>query len=690
MRRDRLSQATVGRGRLPLWLLILLLVGALGAAGWVAGRRLGVEGHHRTVELVLDYPETSRLAQAVGRPPREVVAAFQAAGVTTLAVGEYTVVDYLRNGNVVAVPGRELVADQALGRPAPAFLTELRRQGLFHPHSVYLLAANAAAGREFEAALARRFTPREVTRRVVSGRVVWEVPRDLEWLLGQNLGLAPDELRLAAHLGLAVAPRWSNYPDLTPAKLAGLVAQVPAGLGSVAIFSGKRILGYPLLLGATAAALAERGLYFGLVEFADQDGEEELARRTGYRIVRVHSITAGEMEKIKPPVAAARDLRAVRERGIRALYLRPFLAPEQVGREEAALRFNLDYVRDLKAGFAAEGFRLGRAVPLASLPAPGVVLTLLCLGALAGGVLLLRRFVWAGWAVEAGIVVLGTLGALAGTRAGFDLLVRQLFALGTGVTLSTLAVLVGRDVLRRAPGPGWLRALLGFLAATVCSLAGAALVVGFLGENRFLVAVATFSGVKVLHAAPLLLVWFALARERLGSEGRPGGWRRLGADVRRVLAGPVTWEQAWLVLLGAGVLAFYLLRTGTYTNVPTPGWERAVREALERLLVVRPRTKEFLLGHPALVLALLLEAGGLAGVKLWPLYVVGTIGQLSLVDTFSHIHTPLWISAVRTELGLLLGAALGLAAWGLWVAGERLGRAAGARRRRPEPGEGET
>lgn len=674
---------------LPRWLLALLVATGLATAGWVVVQRLELERANRSVELVLDYPEAARLAQAVGKPVRYVLAEFRAAGITTLAVNEYTVADYLRGGNVVAVAGRDLVADQALGKPLPPVLAELLRQGRFQPGSVYFVAANLASAREFEAALDRRFEAGTVHRRVVAGRVIWEIAREYEWLLGQNLGLAPDQLRLAARLGLLVAPRWSNlYPELTPERVRTLGAQLPRGLGSVAIFSGKQILGYPGLLGATAALLERGGLHFGLIEFADQDGEEELAKRLDYRIVRVHSITPEEMRKIRPEVAAARDLRAVRERGIRAIYLRPFLTSAQVGQEESSLAFNLEYLRDLRRGLVAAGFSAGRAEPLGHLPAPSWALTLLALGTLAGGVLLLRRYVEAGWAVEAGIMGLGALVALAGARAGYGLVVRQLMALGSAIVWSTLGVLAGRDFLRRGDTAGWIRVVVAFLTATACSLVGAALVVGLLGENRFLVAVARFAGVKLLHVVPLLLVWFALARERLspadggrGSDSGLRGWRRLWGDLRRVLAGPVTWEQAWLVLLGAGALAFYLLRTGTYINVPVPGWERAARQTLEEWLVVRPRTKEFLLGHPALVVALFLEAQGLAGARLWPLYVAGAIGQLSLVDTFSHLHTPLSVSAVRTLLGLLLGVAVGLLAYTAWQvvakAWLRTGRRAG-------------
>jgi ABC-type nitrate/sulfonate/bicarbonate transport system permease component len=91
--------------------------------------------------------------------------------------------------------------------------------------------------------------------------------------------------------------------------------------------------------------------------------------------------------------------------------------------------------------------------------------------------------------------------------------------------------------------------------------------------------------------------------------------------------------------------------------IPIPAWELKLRDLLERVLLIRPRTKEFLLGHPALVLA----GAGLGKGKWWRPYLVtlAAVGQASLLNTFVHLHTPFLISLARSLLGLLLGAAIG-------------------------------
>src|SRR5205823_12796035 len=97
------------------------------------------------------------------------------------------------------------------------------------------------------------------------------------------------------------------------------------------------------------------------------------------------------------------------------------------------------------------------------------------------------------------------------------------------------------------------------------------------------------------------------------------------------------------------------------------GTEMSLRNMLDRYLV-RPRTKEFLIGHPALLAALLLGATRAGrGVRL-SLALIGSIGQVSMVNSFCHLHTPLLMTVTRVFNGLWLGVLIG------WGAARLLGR----------------
>jgi hypothetical protein len=161
-----------------------------------------------------------------------------------------------------------------------------------------------------------------------------------------------------------------------------------------------------------------------------------------------------------------------------------------------------------------------------------------------------------------------------------------------------------------------------------------------------------------LLAVLLLQVGWDLGRPEAGEGEAPlgtliRGWRSAAFGIVRY------WHAALLAvcLVGIGLM---VLRSGNDAGPGVPGFELAFRSVLNRVFGVRPRTKEILIGHPLLILALARAAGG-KNVGRWLLLGLGTIGQVSLVNTFTHLHTPLAVSVARTLHGLWLGTAIGVA-----------------------------
>jgi hypothetical protein len=170
----------------------------------------------------------------------------------------------------------------------------------------------------------------------------------------------------------------------------------------------------------------------------------------------------------------------------------------------------------------------------------------------------------------------------------------------------------------------------------------------FLPETTYMLSVDVFRGVKVLSALVPLLVVLAWTLRR----GSFQALLRLLDERLRV------WHLVVLVVLSAlGV--FYLARTGNVSGeLVVSDSERLLRRGLDALLGVRPRFKEFLLGHPGLLLAFTL-----AWLRRPNLVILGllaaAVGQASLTGTYAHIHTPLAVSLARTGWGLVVGWGLG-------------------------------
>jgi len=110
-----------------------------------------------------------------------------------------------------------------------------------------------------------------------------------------------------------------------------------------------------------------------------------------------------------------------------------------------------------------------------------------------------------------------------------------------------------------------------------------------------------------------------------------------------------------LVLFGLALIALAVLRRGNdAAGAIVPEWELQLRAWLQDAMV-RPRFKE-IFAHALAPVALLIP---------WPTWIKNgmlmliAVGIASILNTFSHYHTPLAISLFRVLNGILVGLILG-------------------------------
>jgi hypothetical protein len=223
---------------------------------------------------------------------------------------------------------------------------------------------------------------------------------------------------------------------------------------------------------------------------------------------------------------------------------------------------------------------------------------------------------------------------------------------------------------RLAAGTGEVlrRAVAGLLLASALSLAGGLLIVALYAEPRYLEGVGQFTGVKLSFVIPPLLVLVAVALDLSGDpQSLSEWWEAARSRLRAFFATPVAWGAAVLLAVGLAAAAVVLMRSGNTSAIAPTGAELQMRQTLETLLIARPRTKEFLLGHPAMMLAMALA---LRGRRTWlaVVAVVAAIGQASLLNTFCHFHMPLYLGLLRSAHGLWIGALIGVVVILLWQA----------------------
>jgi hypothetical protein len=158
----------------------------------------------------------------------------------------------------------------------------------------------------------------------------------------------------------------------------------------------------------------------------------------------------------------------------------------------------------------------------------------------------------------------------------------------------------------------------------------------------------SFVGVKVAHVIPLILVaCILLLRNR--------DWFDVVSGIAKSAI------KVWQVVVGLVILAglvFYVIRTGSDNPDMVTGLEMRVRQLLDNILGVRPRTKELLIGHPLMLVLLYFGYR----YTMIPVLIIGVIGQVSIINTYTHIHTPLMISLQRSAHGLWMGTVIGIVA----------------------------
>jgi hypothetical protein len=124
---------------------------------------------------------------------------------------------------------------------------------------------------------------------------------------------------------------------------------------------------------------------------------------------------------------------------------------------------------------------------------------------------------------------------------------------------------------------------------------------------------------------------------------------------------PIRYGDVAFIFIALGALGIVLLRSGNESPLEVLSVETWFRDSLEQWFAVRPRTKE-LFGHPLFVIFLLSLPWRSRISLLFGLAAL--LGQVSILNTFCHLHTPLAVTIERVLLGLGLGVLSGLL-WGL-------------------------
>lgn len=634
-----------------IWILIAIL---FIFSAVIIHQRINVEKKYNNVELILDYDEILRKCALTGADFNETLLKFKDSGITTIAFNEETV-EVLQNY------GKVLSTNEACAA------CEENTEGL-KPGLSFLVAKDKA----YIIDKIKKYLPdvKKSFNKLLNGDYNLQLGASYVDMSTYGLGFDSGAVDKVKKLGFNIILRPKNKPNLTKDLLGKYwqeikeISQLSGNSFSGVIFGGleNEVLGYPSMLSVTSGEMGDMNGLMGVVEAGQQDKEQKgivfLASKGPQKVARVMSISDLYLAKLKPDSVVEKFTLGVFERNIRWAYIHLFNASydgasvmdtnlKMVADLKSNLKNNFNFVKvDNKltgySGFVYFGFIIFA----------GFMFLILA-------IFLMDDFIKISAALKTFLIILFILMASFLIFKNQFLYIR-LMALGNAVLFVILAFKIGIEYLNknlknkkskdrsRSAITELMQILAAFFIIAFISFTGGLTIAALLFKEEFLLNIYQFMGVKLLMILPPVIVfyWYMVTQGKKSS--------------KEIFGWPVTWGQAvlLLVLMAAGV--YYIMRTGNMGEGTALEAEKTFRSYLSNMLVVRPRLKEILFAHPALILALAFIKDKKNYVLCALFLLFGAIGQADIVDTFAHAHTPVVISLIRFGYGLLFGAVIGI------------------------------
>ncbi|WP_196605983.1 DUF5693 family protein [Pectinatus haikarae] len=652
------------------WFILLIAIGLV--AGLVISfQRYHVESSNATIELALDYEDLLKLAENEGLPPSEVLAETKKAGITSLAVYETTFKKLNENGKAAATSGSEILQRYHNGSLSDPDWSALVSAGKIVGTDVYVTGNDPQTFKEVKEDLLLRLGNERVRTLSVGSSEVLAVKANYENFLKMNLGMPTDEMKAVNAAGFYVIARPSNYTDVTEKEIDAVFDRLNGIKISDIVFSGPQTLGAPKLLNYTVEKMKQRDITLGMIEnvsqlkFYPQDGLVDIAQGLDYKAARLYTIPKDEQPKMKLADAVERWSNTDEERNIRIDLLRPY---EKPATGLSVMQTNIKYFADTRDKLEAKGFEIGPAGSLEIYDGSQLLRIFIMIGICAAGVLYLSLIIPDfKLKYQYMLFVLITLICVIPLAMGHGNKIRVLGAFAAANLFPTLAMIYLLDKMKdikRSKNSSFLRIMLlsfGMIIVTsAISLIGAAYLSGILSDVRYFLEIEIFRGIKLTFVLPMILVGIALCqRFNVFDDDNPLVPMNIIEQIKHFLNMKILVKTLMIFVMLALAMVVFIERSGHTAGFPVPGIELKIRAILEKTFFARPRSKELFIGHPAFFIMVM------AWLRKWPVFIFGilvfaaTIGQGSMVETFAHMRTPVYMSLVRGVGGVVFGALLG-------------------------------
>jgi len=167
---------------------------------------------------------------------------------------------------------------------------------------------------------------------------------------------------------------------------------------------------------------------------------------------------------------------------------------------------------------------------------------------------------------------------------------------------------------------------------------------GFLQKYEYVAKESFVYGTKLMFSAPIILSFFVV----------------LNKEEKIFLFNyKVSLKEILVVFLILIIFLYLLIRMGNVSKKYVLKFELGLRELIERYILFRPRFKEIFFAQPLFVISLWLLKKFKQSLVSKLLFCLSITSLVSIINTFLHIHTPVWICVLRSIVGVILGWFIG-------------------------------
>ncbi len=686
-----------------------IIIGLVASILVTAGR-MDIERENKTVDVVLDYLELENLALQSQKGVSYWLNTFKEMGINKVGLSEESLDSLINEGKPLkAELMRDVVKDMEWRENIPESIQKKVDNNPIFDEDNILVSTNSLELYNF---IKDGFQKRYDESRFVADEkfdnyfiYIYSGPRDTLYLpkikyedstqkgfveirepiysklMYLSLGLDERKVSEIQEAGMSIIPRTVGYDGWNDEKFEKATIDSYKSLNMIPeylIFAGSEIVGQDSGSKNLKRYIQDNNIKIAMIETTfqreniEQAGLSEMVQATGYNTVRAFTTWPYIQNRFQYYNYQGSEeientfYRAITERNIRLIYFKPFKEYKDnfiyiTDKEEYERMF-----KSLDNRIAEHGISMGSASVMRPYEVNQIFKIIITIGTVSAGMILLSGFIKLKEKIR--VLLFAFISGLA-IAAYFvsSTWAEILSALGASVVFASLAGLYlirkGQTYLCDTKGDERLSKIIqlgikDLLIASSISLVGALFTSSVISDINFLLEMNIFRGVKAAQLIPLMVyVFLYLAYLGLKTERR---FETFNINIIKEIL--LTNIKVWVTLIGLVVLAagyIYIARTGHETAVEPLAIEMIFRNFLEDHLIARPRNKEFIIAFPAVMLTV----HALIRRMQWVPFILGlaaVIGQTSIINTFMHLRTPMYLSLTRTGYSLLFGIVLGI------------------------------